>query len=110
MKFTMNNNKWEIKEIDKKYLIDRYNKEHEQPCYYAFGLTDYAQHIIYINEEMCKEQKIKTLFHELMHCYLWEYGVCDFTQFNEEDVCNFSASSHYIIHKIVSDYLVEKVE
>lgn len=51
----MNNNKWEIKEIDKKYLIDRYNKEHEQPCYYAFGLTDYAQHIIYINEEMCKE-------------------------------------------------------
>lgn len=104
MNFKMNNHDWVIQEIDKKYLIDRYNSEHEQPCYYAFGLTDYAQHIIYINEEMCKEQKIKTLMHELMHCYLWECGVCDFTQFNEEDVCNFSASSHETIHKITKDY------
>ena len=104
MKFQMNNNEWEIKEITKQYLVDRYNSEHEQKCYYAFGLTDYAQHIIYLNEEMCKEQKKKTLKHELMHCYLWEYGVCDFNEFSEEDLCNFSASSHDIIHKIVEEY------
>lgn len=104
MNFEMNNNVWKIKRISKQYLVDRYNSEHDEKCYYAFGLTDYAQHIIYLNEEMCYEQQKKTLLHELMHCYLWEYGICDFTQFNEEDLCNFSASSHYIIHNIMKRY------
>jgi len=61
------------------------------------------------NNEMCIQQKKKTLMHELMHCYLWECGTCDFSQFNEEDLCNFSASSHYIIHEIVSNYFSEEV-
>lgn len=104
MKFEINGDAWEIEEVEKEYLIDRYNREHEQKAYYCFGLTDYGNHIVFINESMCREQKRRTLMHELMHVYLWEVGVCDNFEFNEEDICNFSASSHEIIEKVLAKY------
>lgn len=100
MTFTMNDEKWEIKEVDKQYLIDRYNKEHEEPCTYAFGLCDYPNHIIWITDELCVDQKRRTLLHELMHCYLWCYGA-NIDNLHEENICDYSASAHYIIHKII---------
>jgi hypothetical protein len=38
-----------------------------------------------------------------MHCYIGCY-LYEFKSFDEENVCNISANSHDIIHKIVEDY------
>ena len=48
----------------------------------------------------------QTLYHELMHCYLWSY-IHIFNEISEEAMCDISANSHDIIHKIVEDYFEE---
>lgn len=105
--FKMNENDWKIVSIDKQYLIDRYNSEHEEKCYYAFGLTDYPKQTIYINEELDEQLRIRTMIHELTHCYLWEYGINQ-ANFSEEDVCNFVSATHRIIIDILTKYYAQK--
>ena len=46
MKFKMNNRIWEIKEVDKDWLLTEYKKEYEDGIY-CFGLTRYSKQIIY---------------------------------------------------------------
>ena len=42
-----------------------------QPNAYAcMGLTFYKEHKIWIAKELCKDEKIRTLKHELTHCYI----------------------------------------
>lgn len=102
MKFKMNNRTWEIKDVDKDWLLEEYKKEYEGGMY-CFGLTRYSQQIIYLNEELCEDSKKQTLLHELMHCYIWSY--ChQFNNITEEEMCDISANSHDIIHEIVEKY------
>lgn len=102
MKFEINNREWEIKEVPKEWLLEEYKKEYENGVY-CFGLTRYSKQIIYLNDELCKDVKRQTLYHELMHCYIWSYIHC-FNEIGEEAMCDISANSHDIIHKIVEDY------
>ena len=51
--------------------------------------------------------KRKKLMHELMHCYIEEYVSLELEDYKEETLCNISANSHDIIHKIVEDYFKE---
>lgn len=102
MKFIINNREWEIKEVSKDWLLEEFKKEYEDAVY-CFGLTRYFQQIIYLNNELCNQVKKQTLYHELMHCYLWSYLSNQF-EYNEEQLCDVSANSHDIIHEIVSDY------
>lgn len=108
MKFKMNNRTWEIKEVDKDWLLEEYKKEYENGIY-CFGLTRYSKQTIYLNNELCNDVKKQTLYHELMHCYLWSYSHT-FNEISEEGMCDISANSHDIIHKIVEDYFKGKVE
>ena len=103
-KFEINNEMWSIKEVVSNWIRDEYNQKTKSDANYVFGLTDFANRKIYIN--ICQDfaQKRRTLMHELMHTYLWTVGACNFSQFDEEDLCNFSSASHYIIHKIVEEY------
>lgn len=104
MEFKINNHKWRIEEKSKQKLINMYNEQYEE-TYFVFGLTLRAKHLIYINKEMCEDQKIKTLKHELTHCYIWEYGFYNVPNFNEEMVCDFVSSSNDFINEIVKEYL-----
>lgn len=104
VKFKINNRNWEIREIDKQWLIDKYNSEHEKKCYFAFGVTIYPEQTIYINNEMHKEQKIATLKHELMHCWLWCHGVSQMTEYMEEDICEFVSASNDFINEVIEKY------
>lgn len=70
MNFTVNNDIWKIEEKSKEELKELYEKEVEEKTYFVFGATIKSKHIIYINADMCDEQKIKTLKHELTHCYI----------------------------------------
>lgn len=105
MEFKINNHKWRIEEKSKQELINMYNEQYEEAAYFVFGLTLRPKHLIYINKEMCKDQKIKTLKHELTHCYIWEYGLYNVPNFNEEMVCDLVSSSNDFINEVVNQYL-----
>ena len=103
MKFKINNDEWLIEEKSKEELKELYEKE-EEKAYFVFGVTIKAQHIIYINKDMCEEQKIKTLKHELTHCYIWEYGLYNVMDINEEVICDIVAASNDFINGVVEQY------
>ena len=104
MKFKMNNHEWEIIEIKKEIIKQKYEEATEEKTIEVFGLTNFCEQKIYLNNDMCKGIKQHTLMHELMHCYLAEYCSIEQNNYTEEIMCDISANSHDIIHKIVEDY------
>ena len=105
MKFKINNNEWEIKEISNAEMNIIAPSDNEKT--FTHGETIYRDLTIYINKET-KEKK-KTLYHELMHCLMYEYGHNqNEKEFNCEDVCEISACTHDTIHRIVEKYFKEK--
>ena len=104
MKFKINNDEWEIEEKDKNELKELYEKETQEKTYFVFGVTVKSKHVIYINKDMCEEQKIRTLKHELTHCYIWEYGLYNVMDINEEVICDIVASSNDFINEVVEQY------
>jgi Zn-dependent peptidase ImmA (M78 family) len=102
MKFKINNRQWNIEEVESNFLLKKY-KEYDEQALYCFGMTKYEIQTIFINKDMDKEVKKQTLYHELMHCYIWNYSNIH-NEYTEEELCDLSANSHDIIHKIVEDY------
>ena len=102
--FKINNMKWRIIGKTSQELLDKYNSEHEDRAYYTFGVTLYPQHEIWINQDMCFEQQIKTLKHELTHCYVWCYGMYNVTNYNEEFICDLVSASNDFINEVVARY------
>lgn len=107
MKFKMNNRDWEIIELSQEEIRDhyieyKYDGEPTEGKY--FGLTYSDTQKIYIDKDLCKGQKKQTLYHELMHCYIESYITMNIENINEELLCDISANSHDIIHKIAEDY------
>lgn len=101
MKFEMNGRNWEIKEIPQE-MFEPTNPEEGGNC---FGSCCYDEQIIYLWNKLHKQQKRETLMHELMHCYIGCYlSFEDVGNYPEDVLCNISANSHDIIHKIVEDY------
>ena len=102
MKFKMNNSEWEIKEITQDMFVPTSDPAEQGDCY---GLCAYNEQVIYIWKDLHPQQKRKTIMHELMHCYIGNYiSFEDIDEYNEDVLCNISANSHDIIHKIVEDY------
>lgn len=105
MKFIMNNREFEIIEIsqeDMRNTFTKYDGELQEGRY--FGLTWLDTGKIYIDKDLCMDQKKQTLKHELMHCYIGCYLFNTDKQYDEEDLCNISANSHDIIHNICNEY------
>jgi Zn-dependent peptidase ImmA (M78 family) len=102
MKFEINGLNYEIKEVSSKvmYEVAEINKE---PGMDRLGQHSSIEQIIYINEKLTPDMKKRTLLHELMHCYIWSY-LSNLEFYNEETLCDISANSHDVIHKIAEDY------
>lgn len=111
MEFIINNDKWKIEEKPAEEMKNLYEtqKYPDEDVFFVFGLTNRAEHQIYINKNMVKEQKIKTLKHELTHCYIWEYGLYNVPDFTEEMVCDLVASINDGINDIVECYKKEVI-
>ena len=94
IKFTLNDDEWEI------VLVPQIDGNPE-----IFGQTEYRTQTIYIQNSLKSTQQIKTLVHELMHCWLWEYGhrQCDNNTFHYEEVCDIIAASHSWIKSIIKE-------
>ena len=106
--FKINNDTWKILVKNHEEVLDELNKDREDKYYYAFGLTKYPTHEIWINKEMSREQQIKTLKHELTHCYIFNYGLYNVPNFNEEMVCDLVSSINDFINEVVKKYKEEK--
>ena len=106
MRFEMNNRTWEIKEISSKSILEILQEESPNSTY-CFGVTKYNLQTIFLNKELPIETKKTTLYHELMHCYIWNYLSNQF-DYNEEQLCDISANAHDIIHEIVEKYFKDK--
>ena len=105
MKFKKNDLEFTIRYATADEVKPVFNDKNEDSYYY--GSTTLSKQEILINNEVSKEKQIETLYHELMHCYIFCY-LCDGLQFDEEGLCNISAKSHNIIHNIVERFLKEK--
>ena len=102
MKFKINDREWIIKEVEQNELCSAHNDFSGDGCYY--GTTFPSIQEIWLYKDIKKETKKKTLYHELMHCYLFTYVSFNNIDFCIDDFCDISANSHDIIHKIVEDY------
>ena len=101
-KFKIRNNEWKVEIIEEEQLLEEYHKR--QPDAYAcLGLTFYKEHKIWIAKELCEDEKIRTLKHELTHCYIWENGFYNVDFNNEELVCDFVASIYNFINEILKE-------
>lgn len=107
MKFKMNDLEWSIKYASADKVKAGFNDKSEESYYY--GSTTLSKQEILINKEVSKEKQKETLYHELMHCYIFCY-LCDGLQFDEEGICNISAKSHNMIHKITEDFFKKNKE
>lgn len=99
MKFKCNNSEWNIKVVDEATI----NNEMKQDG--TLGVTIYRTQEILLLEDQANI--IKTLKHELMHVWLYEYGHAqdDNTTYGYEDICEIVASSNNFINEIVEQYI-----
>ncbi len=106
MVFIMNNDEWIIKEISNSEMNMICSSDLKET--FVHGITQYNESTIYINED--SPNKERTLYHELMHCYMYEYGINQWDKnFSNEDICELSASSYKIIFQIIKKYICERV-
>lgn len=104
MKFKINGNTWEILTTSNEEInnIEGNNGEN-----FIHGATRYDLNKIFINEDT--PEQLRTLKHELVHAWLYEYGHRpDGKRYNEEDVCEIVASSNDFINEIVEQYKEKK--
>ena len=105
--FKINNMTWKITYKDTKTLIAKLNSRCEEKVFYVFGLTLYDSHEIWINGDLCFEQQIKTLKHELTHCYMWSMGMHNVIEYNEEFICDLVSASNDFINEVVEKYKIQ---
>ena len=104
MQFKMNDITYTIKEVEQKAFWD-YQVDEEDGYYY--GQSHFQTQEVWIDRNLPIEKKRKTLYHELTHVYIREYLTSRDISPSEEVLCDISANSHDIIHKIVEDYFKE---
>lgn len=107
MEFKVNNATWKIFKKSAKEVLDDLNEGRTEKFPYAFGLTRYPSHEIWINGEMCLDQQCTTLAHELTHCWIWCHGMYYVTSVEEELVCDLVSTCYGFIHEIVERYKKE---
>ena len=98
MKFKINNTEWTIKEVTEAEINNEMKND------FTMGVTIYKTQEILLLENQANI--IKTLKHELMHVWMYEYGhrQDDEKKFDYEDVCEIVASSNNFINEVVEQY------
>lgn len=98
--FLINSDRWNIYTGNSNEIYKLYKKvTKEKDVYFVEGFTFYPQQKIYINNEMPRDRKRKTLRHELTHCFLYEYGLRQFDSYDEEVICDIVANILDFINK-----------
>ena len=116
MKIEINNIGWEIEELTQEQIKiiqnERNAKEEENiksinDRYFGITYTDINK--IYIDKDLPKDRKKKTLLHELTHCYIESFITHTEKNYTEEEVADIVANSFYIIKDIIERYFKEEL-
>lgn len=101
MKFKINNTIWNIKVVDEATINNEMKND------YTLGVTIYKTQEILLLENQANI--VKTLKHELIHVWLYEYGHAqdDNATYSYEDICEIVASSNNFINRIVRQFKKE---
>lgn len=103
--FDMNGVKWMIKEVEQKTFWEDDHQEFKDNGTYYFGRCKVDTLEIWLWKDIASiEQKKKTLYHELMHAYIYSYISFNDVQYDIDTFCDISANSHNLIHNIVDNY------
>lgn len=98
MEFKINGTTWTIQEVDEATINNEMKNDG------TLGITNYKTQIIMLLKD--QSNIIKTLKHELMHVWLYEYGHNQVEkEFNYEDICEIVASSNDFVNEIINQYL-----
>lgn len=103
--FYMNERSWKILEKTQEEMFNYYKEENVG---YYYGQTHFKEQEIWISDDIPKTQLDKTLFHELMHCYIRMYITTQELEYNEESLCDISANAYKIILPIITDFIQYK--
>lgn len=103
--FYMNERYWKIFIKSQQEMKDYYN---EEDTGYYYGQTHFITQEIWISDDVPDTQLNKTLFHELMHCYIRMYITTQDLEYNEESLCDISANAYEIITSIITDFIIYK--
>jgi len=107
--FKMNDRVWHIVEVSQKdFWIDDDELDKMNSREYHFGRTKFDKNEIWLWQDISQEQKRKTLYHELLHCYRGMYVTFNDINCDEDFWCDLSANSHDMIHDIVERYFDTK--
>lgn len=98
MEFIINNSKWTIEEVEQNKMTCESDED-------TLGLSIYKEQKILLLKS--QTNVIKTLKHELMHVWLYEYGhnTNENKKFGYEDICEIVSSSNDFINEVVEKYL-----
>ena len=108
--FKMNNRTWHIEELSQQEIRDDFKNHCEKafPEGRYYGVTWQDAQKIYLDKELCDEQKRITLLHELAHCYVDCYITHIDKEYTSEELADAISFSHDIIRKIVDEYFGDK--
>ena len=104
MEFIINGDMWFVGYKSTKELIDIYMTQFDEKPSFVFGLTVRSQNRIWLNNDMQVSQQIKTLKHELTHCYIWESGLYYVPNFDEEMACDLVSRSNDFINEVIDKF------
>lgn len=111
MKFNCNGANYEITEVSLDELKEEYIKDHpnrKEEEIFLYGRTSYINHTIKINKDLNEEEKIRTLKHELCHCWMWNTANSSQEEYDEEHICEMVACSNDFINEVVKEYKATK--
>ena len=100
MNFKCNNSEWTIKVVNEAAINNEVKND------YTLGVTIYkTQEILLLHDQA---NIIKTLKHELVHVWLYEFGHNQHEkEFDMEDICEIVSSSNDFINEIVNKFIKE---
>lgn len=113
--FIMNGIEWniiEISQVEIKQIQNKRKGNEEENIkdinnrYYGITYTDEC--IIYLDKDLKKDRKRKTLLHELTHCYINNYITHEDKSYDEEMVADIVSNSFDIITNILNNYFKNK--
>lgn len=109
MTFKINNVTYKIVEASIEELRRDYKKDfpNDADNVYIYGRTNYIEHKILLNKSLCLEEKIRTLKHELCHCWLWNTANSNQETYNEEHVCEIVSCCNDFIYETSEKYRKE---
>ena len=83
--------------------------EKDRSKFLPFGLTVHKERKIYINSDLCLQERYRTLIHELMHAWMWVTGNANHEEYNEDHICEMVASSNTVIYDIACRFVKEEL-